>query len=111
MLDYIEIGPAPAEERCEQANVSGTNYERMRAENHAFIRLIRRALGNEPEGARLSARFNRDGAYGYYECVCHYDSKISAAVDYAFRCESDAPVKWDAIAVEELARYPVGVQA
>lgn len=111
MLDYIEIGPAPCDEKCEQANISGTNYNRMRAECRAFIRLIRRTLGNEPEGARLAARFNRDGDYGYYECVCHYDSKISVAVDYAFKCESDAPVKWDAIALEELARYPVGVQA
>jgi len=111
MLDYIEIGPAPCEEKCEQANISGTNYERMRAENHAFIRQIRRVLGNEPEGASLSARFNRDGDYGYYEVVCNYNSKIKASIDYAYKCESDAPVKWDAIALEELARFPVGVQA
>jgi hypothetical protein len=111
MLDYIEIGPAPAEEKCEQANVSGTNYERMRAENHAFIRLIRRALGEEPEGARLAAKFNRDGDYGYYEIVCHFDRKNKVAVDYAFRCESEAPVKWDEQSRMELAAYPVGVQA
>jgi hypothetical protein len=24
MLDYIEIGPAPCDEKCEQANISGT---------------------------------------------------------------------------------------
>jgi hypothetical protein len=111
MLDYIEIGPAPCDEKCEQANVSGTNYERMRAENHAFIRQIRRVLGEEPEGARLAARFNRDGDYGYYEVVCHYDAKIKASVDYAFNCEANAPVKWDTQARTELAAYPVGVQA
>jgi hypothetical protein len=111
MLDYIEIGPAPCDEKCEQANVSGTNYERMRAENHAFIRQIRRALGEEPEGARLAARFNRDGDYGYYEVVCHFDSKNAAARDYAFKCEAEAPVYWDNQARQELAAYPVGVQA
>jgi hypothetical protein len=111
MLDYIEIGSTPCDEKCEQANVSGTNYERMRAECHAFMQLIRRKLGNEPEGARLAARFNRDGDYGYYEVVCHYDRKIQTAMDYAFKCESDAPSKWDAQARKELAAYPVGVQA
>lgn len=111
VLDYIEIGSTPAEEPCEQANVSGSNYERMRVECHAFMQLIRRALGNEPEGARLSAKFNRDGDYGYYETVCHYDRKIKTAVDYAFRCEAEAPTKWDKQALEELAQYPVGVQA
>ena len=111
MLDYIEIGSTPCDEECEQANVSGSNYDRMRAECHAFIGLIRRALGNEPEGARLAAKFNRDGDYGYYEVVCHYDRTISGAIDYAFRCEAEAPAKWDAQAKEELAQYPVGVQA
>lgn len=111
MLDYIEIGPAPAEEQCEQANVSGTNYERMRAENHAFMQLIRRALGNEPEGARLACKFSRDGDHGYYEVVCHYDRNNAKAIDYAFNCESNAPVKWDDQARMELAAYPVGVQA
>ena len=111
MLDYIEIGPAPCDEKCEQANVSGSNYERMRAECHAFMQLIRRTLGNEPEGARLAAKFNRDGDYGYYEVVCHYNRAYPQALDYAFRCEADAPTKWDAQARTELAAYPVGVQA
>ena len=111
MLDYIEIGSAPDEEKCEQANVSGTNYERMRAECHAFKALLRRALGEEPDGARLSLRFTRDGNYGYHEVVCHYDRTKPAAIDYAFKCESEAPAKWDAKALEELASFPVGVQA
>jgi hypothetical protein len=111
MLDYIEIGSTPCDEKCEQANVSGTNYERMRAECHAFMQLIRRTLGNEPEGARLSAKFFRDGDHGYYEVVCHFDSKNAAARDYAFRCEAEAPPEWDAQARQELAAYPVGAQA
>jgi hypothetical protein len=81
----------------------------MRQENR--IRLIRRALGNEPEGARLALKFNRDGNNGYYEVVCHYDAKLADSIDYAYKCESDAPVKWDEMAKIELARYPVGVQA
>ena len=111
MLDYLTIGSAPCDEECEQANVSGTNYERMRAECLALIRQIRRQLGTEPEGARLAAKFFRDGINGYYMVVCHYDSKTKAALDYAFRCEMECPARWDAQAKQELADYPVGVQA
>jgi hypothetical protein len=110
-MDYIEIGPSPAEEPCEQANVSGSNYERMKAECKEFVRLIRRTLGTEPEGARLAVKFNRDGDYGYYEVVCHYDGKNEAAIDYAFKCESDAPAQWDEMSKKFLAGVPVGRQA
>ena|SRR5580765_6674100 len=111
MLDYIEIGSAPCDEKCEQANVSGANYDRMRAECHALINLMRRVLGNEPEGARLALKFNRDGDYGYYEVVCHYDRKNKAALDYAWECEAKVPSHWDETAKQELAAHPIGVQA
>ncbi len=111
MLDYIDIGPSPYDEPCEQANVSGSNYDRMRAECRAFVAQIRRQIGHEPEGARLAAKFNRDGDYGYYSVVCHYDSKIKKAIDYAYKCEMEMPAKWDAAAKKELAGVEVGVQA
>lgn len=111
MLDYIEIGPGPFDETCEQANVSGSNYDRMRAECRALIGQMRRIMGVEPEGARLSVRFNRDGDYGYYDVVCHYDRKIQLAVDYAYKCESECPAKWDATALKELRDVETGVQA
>lgn len=110
-MDYIEIGPSPAEEPCEQANVSGSNYERMKAECRAFVQQLRRQLGPEPEGARLSVRFNRDGDYGYYEVACSFEPNNRAAIDYAFKCESEAPAKWDEMAKQYLAGIPVGRQA
>jgi hypothetical protein len=110
MQDYISIGAGPAYEQIEQANVSGSNYARMRAECAAFIGQLRRQLGQEPEGAHLNTKFWPDGIYGYYEVVCFYDSKIRAAIDYAFRCEREMPEKWDAEAKRELLGVEVGVQ-
>lgn len=111
MQSYIDIGSAPSDEPCEQANISGSNYERMKAECRALIGQLRRVLGPEPEGARLTTKFNRDGDYGYYEVVCYFESLNKVAIDYAFRCESECPTKWDTIARRELAGIEVGVQA
>lgn len=102
MQQWIDIGPCPADEECEQANISGANYERMKQECRALIAQLRRQLGNEPEGARLTIKFNRDGDYGYYEAICTYDAKNKAAIDYAFRCEMEMPAKWDDVARKEL---------
>lgn len=110
-MQTIEIGPAPFDEQCEQANVSGTNYERMKAECNAFLNQLRRVFGPEPVGAGLRVKFNRDGDNGYYEVVCNFESAYQAAIDYAFRCESDCPQYWDAEAKAELANVPTGVQA
>jgi hypothetical protein len=102
MQQWIDIGPCPADEECEQANVSGANYERMKQECRALIGQLRRQLGPEPEGAQLITKFNRDGDHGYYEAVCYYEPKNRAAIDYAFRCEMEMPAKWDDIARKEL---------
>jgi len=99
---WIDIGPAPAEEECEQANVSGANYTRMKMECSVFLKQLRRQLGAEPEGAQLAVKHNRDGNDGYYEVVCYYDPKNRDAIDYAFRCEMEMPAKWDAEARKEL---------
>lgn len=109
--DYIEIGSGPTDETVEQANVSGTNYARMRAECAALIGQLRRQLGPEPEGARLYTKFCRDGDHGYYEVVCSFERLNQAAIDYAFRCEAELPEKWDAEARRDLAFVVVGVQA
>lgn len=109
-MNYIDIGPGPAEEKVEQANVSGTNYERMKAECRALIHQLRRMYGKEPDGAQLRVKFERDGNYGYYEVVCDYDPNKPASVEYAYGCE-ETPAKWDAEARRELAQVSVGVQA
>ena len=110
-MDYIEIGSAPTEEKCEQANISGSNYHRMKSECRAFIGQLRRLFGPEPEGAHLTTKFNRDGDYGYYEVVCFFERLNKDAIDYAFRCENECPAKWDEQARNELASVDAGVQA
>jgi hypothetical protein len=77
--------------------VGSPDYQRRAREECArFIELIRQHLGQEPEGARLAVKSNPHDFGTYYEVVCWYDEGSEEARKYAFRCESDAPARWDA---------------
>ena len=94
MRDYIEIGPSPCGESCVQ--LGEENYPtRARAECNRFIQLIREVLGTEPSGARLAVKGHPHDFGTYYEVICYYDPENQAALEYAFRCESDSPETWE----------------
>lgn len=106
--DYINIGPTPPDEKC--AQVGADDYHAIsKRECAAYIRQLRRVLGNEPNGARLSTK-RFDHEYGsYLEVICYYDDTNEAALDYALKCESnEGPMKWDEIALQEMAEAAKG---
>lgn len=93
--DYIDIGPTPAEEEC--AQVGQPDYmHRARSECNRFIELLRRTLGPEPQGARLAVKSNPHDFGTYLEVVCYFDTDNEEAEKYAYRCEREAPARWDA---------------
>jgi hypothetical protein len=102
MRDYIEIGPVPTDESCEQL---GSNYDPVRArrECRVFLRQLRRQFGPEPEGAQLAVKSNAHDFGTYYEVVCWYDENDETAMGYAIRLEEETPCKWDTKAREELS--------
>jgi len=93
MTDYVCIGPVPCEEDCVQ--LGSPNYVRQSTkECQKFIDLIREKLGFEPAGALLKIKWF-DHEFGRYcEVIVEYDDEKENAVDYAFRCESEAPKRW-----------------
>lgn len=102
-MDYLEIGPVPSDEPCQQVGTATYSPAMARAECNTFIRLIRRALGNEPTGAKLTVRSNQHDFGSYLEVAVAYDPDNAQAVAYALSVEADAPVSWDAQALAELA--------
>jgi hypothetical protein len=94
MRDYIDIGPAPCDEDCAQIGQLGF-HERNMSECKRFIELIRATLGLEPEGARLGIKAHQHEFGTYREVVCYYDDENDKATEYAFRCESEVPSRWD----------------
>jgi hypothetical protein len=102
MRDFIDLGCAPCRESCAQVG-SEDYWERAQRECRAYIALLRRSLGNEPDGAQLRSKRNPHDFGTYLSVVCAYDAGNKAATDYAFRCEAHGPAEWDEQARAELA--------
>jgi len=94
MIDYVEIGPVPANEDCEQL---GPDYDpcKAREECKRFISTIRHALGKEPFGAALCVCGHPHDFGTYYDVAVKFDDSYPEAVDYAFLVESDTPTEWE----------------
>lgn len=103
MRDYVDIGPTPPNEDCEQVG-EHYNSRKARQECQAYIHQLRRFFGEEPEGARLSIKTHPHDFGSYTDVVCYYDTDIEASVEYAFKCESDGPSDWDDQALIELSK-------
>lgn len=105
MQDCMDIGAAPPMESCAQVG-RDDYYDRARKECKAYIGLLRRTFGDEPDGARLSIKSNPHDFGNYLSVVCYYDPELDAAGDYALRCESAGPQEWDDVARAELFLNP-----
>lgn len=100
-MDSLYIGECPPEEKC--AQVGQEDYQRISGiECRAYIELLRRKLGPEPEGARLVVK-SEPHDYGSYKSVhCNFDSSVEIAVEYAYKCEGEGPTEWDELARKSL---------
>ncbi len=92
--DWIDIGPEPCMEDGPQLGQDNYPAEAQKS-CHRFIRTIRKALGEEPAGARLAVKSKPHDFGTYYSVVCHLDDEDEEAAAYAFRCEAEAPGEWD----------------
>lgn len=103
MSDYLELGQAPANEEC--AQIGDPNYRTNAIrECRAYIQAIRNYMGMEPDGAYLTYKsFPHDFGL-FYEVVVRYDPENEAAVTYAFKRESKAPLTWEEGSVAPPAR-------
>jgi hypothetical protein len=69
-------------------------WVKMKAETTAFIQLIRDALGKEPPGASLRVKSFPHDFGTYHEVVCFFDEADQEAMEYAYKCEEQAPTDW-----------------
>lgn len=93
-MDYLSLGPVPAEEDCEQL---GPNYNpgKARSECRRFVELLRKTFGNEPEGARFKITRNPHDFGDYLDVVIEFEPSNPNAVDYAFAVEKNSPNRWE----------------
>jgi hypothetical protein len=104
MSDFVDLGgTTPPMESCAQVGSRDYDYhDRARKEAKAYMNQLRRLLGNEPNGARLSVKSHPHDFGDYLTVVCFYDPNDKAASDYAQKCECDGPSEWDEEARNEL---------
>jgi hypothetical protein len=101
MREYMELGPTPCDEPCEQL---GPNYNRRKAlrECRAYARQLERQHGAPPEGAYFGVKGFAHDFGTYHETVIYFDTENEAAMEYAYKVEGDTPANWDETAKLEL---------
>lgn len=98
--EVLNLSCVPGDEPC--AQVGKPDYEeRSVKECQAYIRQLKRVLGDPPDGARLKLRYTPHNLGTYLTVVCEFDTNKPDAITYAFKCD-DGLGKWDAEARAEL---------
>ena len=114
-MDYIYIGPSPADEPCAQPCVTEGAERLNKLECYAYIEALRKVYGLEPDGAFLTIKRESHDFGNYFEVICKYVESNDVATDYAYRLEiglatwaeadMTAPVQYDD------RSQPVGIAA
>lgn len=93
-MDYLSLGPVPAEEECAQLGIDDDYHERAHRECRRYIKMLRKRFGREPDGAGFRITSNPHDFGDYLDVVVAFDPNVREAVEYAFRVEREAPSRW-----------------
>ncbi|SRR6266571_3917744 len=105
--DYVDLGPTPAEESCQQVGTAAYDEGEARRESRIYLEQIRRVCGVEPLGARLVIKGFAHDFGTYHEVVCRFNDESETATAYAYRLEAESPQCWDSEARAQLGRDAV----
>lgn len=103
MLEYIELGPTPAEESCAQLGADDYD-ERVKIEGRAYIAQLIRQFGTPPTGVSLRLKAFPHDFGSYHEIVVQFDDNDEAASDWAYNVEAHTPGEWDDEARDAITR-------
>lgn len=100
--EYIELGPVPAEEECQQLGPN-YDYKLARRETQTYVRQLRRMFTDGFKESPFGIKsFPHD--YGSYcEAVVYYNPDNEESGSFAFNVEANLPANWDWQAKEELS--------
>lgn len=104
-MQFIDVGPVPADESCAQVGSSGY-AARAQRECEVYKRMLQR-LFPVPEGlgVRYAVRRHSHDFGAYFEVSVGYDvggATAEASCEFAFNVERCIPERWDPIARYEL---------
>ena len=97
MIDYVELGPAPVNEDCQQV---GNNYNKTLAKEECarYMNLLNTLFPKSErpseENIFMLKSFTHD--FGkYYEVVLLYDDENEESEKYAYDVQDDMPLTWE----------------
>lgn len=99
-MEFVVIGSAPANEAIPSAPPADEALVKKTAE--VFARQVVRHLGPAPVGVEIKVERIADAESTIYCAVCYYDATSEEAFEYAWRCGTEAPTRWDEVAHAEL---------
>jgi len=91
MKDYLELGPVPTEEPCQQVGTPEYDAVAARGECKRFAAQLGAMFGR-PE--RFVIRPNPHDFGVYYEVAVCFDTDDADETEFAFRVEGDLPAFW-----------------
>lgn len=97
MIDYIDLGPVPANEQCAQVGSDGY-HDRARAECNRYRTLLEATYAAAHNGrgcpARVVVKSNPHDFGSYLEVGVKFDDRDREQVEAAFWLEANAPTEW-----------------
>lgn len=103
-MDYLTLGPTPAEEDCAQLGCDGY-ATKARREGNAYINQLTRMFPLASKLVTLKVKFHPHDFGSYMEVAAVYDDKNEQSVMAAYEIEANLPATWDDEARAELAKY------
>lgn len=97
--EWLEIGPTPSEESCQQVGTADYNAELALKECKTYKDQLQREYPN----ARLGIKKFPHDFGSYYEVVVYFDPKNEDETELAFDVENNASPYWDTVSREIIA--------
>lgn len=100
MIDYINIGPTPANEYCAQVG-SNYYYEKSKIETKAFLDQLNREFPQvlETKSVRFSIKTFSHDFGSYKEVVLNYDDSNEKEYQMVLDIDKIIPNNWDSDAI------------
>ncbi len=95
MREYLNLGPTPSGEDCQQLGPSFDNRKSI-VEMNAFIEQLKRTFPNWQESGIVFGKKSFPHDFGSYSEVCvFFDDGDEVAANAAYDVESNTPEYWD----------------
>jgi hypothetical protein len=101
MRETLDLSCVPSDEPCAQIG-QDDYHQRATKECRAYIAQLIRQLGKPPDGAALRIKSNPHDFGSYLSVVAAFDPTDPKQVEWAYKCDANAPGNWDDEAKKQL---------